>query len=61
MAPGFMRHVQFPAVVDGVLIRASGPRSSQSCMGMTAVSATEARAMRVMTPDTLPAVTSHPR
>ena len=38
ICPILSRHSQFPPMVEGVFIRASAPRQSQSCIGMIAVS-----------------------
>ena len=46
-APGAMRHCQLPPALLGVFIRAEAGSASQSCMGMTAVSLTLAKAVRM--------------
>ena len=46
-APGGRRHCQLPRMVPGVLRRASEPRPSRSCTGITASCATEPSAARI--------------
>ena len=56
-----MRQAQFPVGVEGMLIRQEAPSSRWSCIGTTAVSATELMAMRTISPAAVRRFTSRPR
>ena len=56
-----MRHAQFPLGVEGTLVLQEDPSSRWSCIGTTAVSATELMAMRTISPTTVLRFTSCPR